>query len=507
MINSDDSYDSIIKDYNIHVPTLKRVLKKSGFFTYFIMERHRIKNWNNYNELLEFKYLGVQLNLTREYKETLDVIFFNHLLKLSPYLNEIIKNGWKMKFITIYDYNILVNFKQFFDNYYQVAKSPELLKEDFFALERSYIKISYKEFYLDRIQSIFVKYLITNNDKYFKNQDKIDNLLENLASFLSLKTLPFTIKELILTYNMYKYRRFYRWGDLFPPLNDEIVQSRCYNCTREVFDSLLNYNKELVNSIDSLNKEKTRLLRLKGNCNVNQTETPLILVTFYESLNHDWDLDNSNYQLLFLLLFQGVIDHLDRFVFREWELMNDKEVIVHQFLIMDKELPQLFLKMKREHEMAFTYFNADTSPINTVQEFRDHKNPEMMIISEMQQKMFTSFEEILSSLFEISELLLAYGDVAIDSDYTINPFFKYMINAPDKWIGKPVFELFNHYVELCWTICAFFRHKTFRFMDSRLIEIDKTYSELLDEKSRIDAHNIIGSTIISKSSKSETAVE
>lgn len=507
MMDNNSEYNSIIKNYNIHIPTLKRVLKKSGFIIYFLMEMYRIKNWNNRNELLEFKFLGTQLNLAREYKETLDILFFNNLIKLSPYLDEIIRNGWKMKFLTIYEYNIIVNFKNFYDNYYQVVKSKELLKEDFFAFERSYIKISYREYYLDKIQSIFVKYLITNNDNYLKNQDKFDNILKNLALFLSLKTLPFTIKELILTYNMYKYRKFFKWGDLFPPLNDEIVQNRCYNCTQEVFDNLLDYNKELIKSIDSFTKEKSILLRLKGNCNVIQNETPLNLVEFYESLNHDWNLDKSNYHLLFLLLFQGVVENLDRFVFREWELINDKEVTVNQFLIIDKELPQLFLKLKREYEMAYTYFNADTSTSVTVQEFREHLNPEMMIKSEMQKKMFTSFEEILSSLFEISQILLTYGDIAIESEYSINPFFKYMINSPDAWIGKPVFELFNYYIELCWTICAFFHYKTFRFMDSRLSEIEQKYKELLDEKSRIDAFNIIGNTIINQSSKPGTVIE
>ncbi len=508
MIDIDSGYNSIMRKFNIHVPTLKKVLKNAGFFSFLFKEKRKITKWNMDTELIEFSSLmGSKLNLSQDYKAKLDILFLNKLLKLSPYIDEVLKNGWKMKFLSIYEYNIIVNFKKFYDYYYQVVKQEEILQEDFFRLERAYIKITYREYYIDKIKSVFTKYLVTNNDRYEKNQKKFDTLLENLAYFFSNESSPYTLRELILTYNMTKYRTFYEWGDVFPPLSENIVQKKFYNCTREVYETLINYNKKLKKTIESLKRENIELLRLKNNCNIINSETPANLVAFYAKLNHNWETDKLNYHLMFLLIVEGVIKTLDGFVYREWELLSENEVVVNQYLILDKELPQLFLKMKREHEMAFNYFNADTSTATSVQEFREHATPEVLIHSDMQKKMFISFEIILSSLFEISQILLAYGDIAIESGYKTNSYIKYMINSSEEWIGKPVFELFNYNIELCWTICAFFRHKTFRFLDSRLLEIEKTYNNLLEEEKRIDSYNIIGNTIDTKSTKSGIEVE
>jgi len=502
MIDIDSGYDSIRRKYNIHVPSLKRVLKRSGFFSYIFKEKRKINKLNIETDLIEYSsFMGTSLTLNRDFKAKLDVLFLNRLLKLSPYIDEVLKNGWKMKFLTIYEYNIIANFKKFYDNYYQVVKEKEILQEDFFRLERAYIKVSYRESYIDKIKSVFTKYLVTNNDRYEKNQNKFDTLLENLTYFFSNESSPYTLRDLILIYNISKYRTFYEWGDVFPPLSEDIVQKKWYNCTREVYESLLGYNKKLIKTIESLKRENTELLRLKNNCNIINSETPANLVAFYAKSGHNWESDKSNYHFMFLLIIEGIIKTLDGFVYREWELLSENEVVVNQYLILDKELPQLYLKMKREHEMAFSYFNADTSTATSIQEFREHNTPEMLIHSEMQKKMYSSFENILSSLFEISQILLAYGDIAYESGYTTNSYLKYMINTSEEWIGKPVFELFNYNIELCWTICAFFRHKTFRFLDSRLLEIDKTYNNLLEEKKRIDSYDIIGSTINKKSTK------
>lgn len=508
MENVDSGYNSIRRKFNIHVPALKRVLKQKGFFSFLFKEKHRISKWNMETYLIKFSALmGSKLNLTQDYKAKLDTLFLSKLLKLSPYIDEVLKNGWKMKFLTIYEYNIIVNFKKFYDCYYQVVKEKEILQEDFFRLERAYIKISYKEYYIDKIQSVFTKYLVTNNDSYEKNQEKFNILLENLAYLFSSESSPYTLRDLIITYNINKYRTFYEWGDVFPPLSEDIVQKKWYNCTREIYENLLSYYKKLTKTIESLKRENTELLRLKNNCNIINSETPANLVAFYVKIGHNWETDKLNYHLIFLLIIEGVIKTLDGFVYREWELLNENEVVVNQYLVLDKELPQLFLKMKREHEMAFSYFNADTSTATSVLEFREHSTPEVLIHSDMQKKMFLSFEIILSSLFEISQILLAYGDVAIESEYKTNSYIKYMINSSDEWIGKPVFELFNYNIELCWTICAFFRHKTFRFLDSRLLEIDKTYTNLLEEKKRIDTYNIISNTIDNKSATPDIKVD
>lgn len=170
MTDSDSAYNLNRSKYNPHIPTLKRTLKRAGFFPYLFNQKKKIKKWNQKVDLIEFSSLGTKLTLTREFKEELDNLFLNHLFKLSNHIDEVLKNGWKLKFISIWEYNVIVNFKELFNKFYQVVKEEEILKEDFQRLERAYVKISYRGSYTDAIISVFNKYLRKNNKLYIDNE-------------------------------------------------------------------------------------------------------------------------------------------------------------------------------------------------------------------------------------------------------------------------------------------------------------------------------------------------
>lgn len=496
----DDSvYNSIRAKYNPHVPPLKKVLKKSGFFSYFFIHRKKIKKWNNESDLIIFKHLGLQMSIADDFKSRLDLIFINYLFKLATHIKVLVKTGWKMNFISIYEYNIIINFKKFYDRFYQVIKSEDIVYEDFLLLERAYVKLTYRQSYIDAILNIFEKYLITKNSRYMDDPDKYDDMMMKLKILFEKSSLPHSLRELILAKNISDLRSFHRWGEIFPPISTDIVQKEWYNCDREVYTNLVKYYKDIREGTKSLIREREQLLRLKNNCIIDDEETPPILVKFYEGERHNWILDNNNYYLQFILVADGLTKHLDTLIFREWDIIDDHENRLHQRLIKDDELPSLHRKLKREVEMAFVYLNTDSSPSVSVKDFRDAESPDDLINSEQQKKLTISYKEILDTLLEISYLILAYGDIAIESGYTKHSFLKFMLDSPEIWAGKPVFSLFNYYIELIWTTCGYFNHETFKNMDQRLFEIEENLKTMTSERDRIDAFNIMENTVVKKS--------
>lgn len=495
MIDYDSSYNYVHSKFKTRIPPLMKTLYDAKFFSYIFIQKRKIKKWNSDSELIQFSSFGMQLKLTNGYKDQLEKIFIKHLLKLGKYIDEILNQGWKMSFLSIWEYNIIVNFKDFYDKYYQIFKEKEIIKKDFHRFEKAYVKVTYKQYYPDAIKSTFIKYLKTNNKFYEDNQEKYDDILNELVAFFDSDNVTRSIRKLIIAFHMVKHRNYYEWDDIFPPLKEDIVEKKYYNCSREVFESVLKYYTDLRETLDSLDKEKIELSKLKNNIDIGDNNDPPILVHFYEKLEHNWTMDKSNFYLLFLLIIKGLLDDLDSLIYKEWELLMDNETSINQYLIMDKELPHLYHKLKREHEIAFHHFNSDTSSAISIEDFLNTEAPELLLKSESQKKMHESFNLVLKSIYEISQILKAYGDIAIDTGYKTNQYFKYIFNSADGWIGKPVFALFNFYIELCWTICSFFNYETFKNLDGRLEDIKNARDKLIEEKGRIDKYNILAKAI------------
>lgn len=495
----DSVYNSIRAKYNPHIPPLKKNIKKSSFLSYLFIHRKKIKKWNNESDLLVFKHFGLQVQLADDYKSRLDLIFINYMFKLSSHLKVLIQSGWKMNFLSIYEYNIIINFKKFYDRFYQIVKSDEIIQQDFLSLERAYVKLTYRQYYIDTILSVFEKYLITKNSRYMDHPEKYDDMMNNLKLLFAKSSLPHSVRELILAKNVIDLRGFYKWGDIFPPISTDIVQKEWYNCDREVYTNLVKYFKDIRESTKELTVERDKLLRLKNNCIIDEDETPPVLVKFYEGERHNWVMDNNNYYLQFLLVIDGLHKHLEKFILREWEIIDDHENRIHKRLTDDDELPSYYRRLKRELDMAFTIFNADSSATISVHEFRNSENPESLTNSEQQRKLYFSFKEILNIILEISYLILAYGDTAIKYGYTRYAYLKFMLDGPALWTGKPVFSLFNYYIELIWTICGYFNHETFKNLEQRLLDIDESLKNMVAERDRIDSFSILEKTVDKKS--------
>ncbi|MDA3852394.1 MAG: hypothetical protein PF447_14165 [Spirochaetaceae bacterium] len=472
------------------MPPLKHVFKEMGFFPFYFKQRKKIKKWNQDKYLIVFSFLGTKIAPSYYFKEKLDNLFLKHLLKLSPFIDVILDNGWQMKYISIWEYNVVVTFKNFYDKFYHVVKQNEIIKDDFLKLERAYVKITYHDYYIDGLLGIFEKLLKANNRNYEKNREKFDDMLEKLKMFFKPYSLPLSFREIILTYNMVINRCFYSWEDLFLHKEDEIIQGKCYECSKKVLQSLLNYCQNLNKTIEGIEQEKEHLLQLSHNSN-RESDEPRILVEFYEKLEHSWNVDRENYQLLFLLTIQGLLYSLHEFIFKDWLLIKENESQVNLQLIQDKELPNLYQKLSKDFENAYNYYSVDTSTAIPLMKFRHHRNPESLNKTENQRKLYACFSVILEDLFNISLMFQAYGEIAKKSEYSQYGYIKYMVYKPEQWMGKPVFSIFNYYIELCWTICSLFRYKTFNFLDTRLVQINNELGEMLEEKQRIDEFNII----------------
>lgn len=292
-------YSEMRAKYVNKSPPIKRIIKKSGFLAYFFMHRSKIIKWNNESDLINFKYFGAKMTLTEEFKSKLDTKFVTLLSKLRNHIDILVKSGWKMHFISIYEYNIIVNFKKFYERYYQIFKSEELVKVDFLSLEREFVNLTYRESYMDALFRIFEKYLITYNSLYVSQTEKYDELLFNLKLLFQKSSMPHSLRELILAYNVTELHGFYKWSEIFPPISYDIVPYQWFDCDKEVYSELVGHFKSIKSSTKSLLDEKKTILRLQSNCIINDNDSPPILVKFYESNRHNWDLDKSNFYLLF----------------------------------------------------------------------------------------------------------------------------------------------------------------------------------------------------------------
>lgn len=495
MIDYEASYNYIQRKYKSRIPPLKNVLRDAKFLSFIFIQRPRIRKWNSDSGLITFSSFGMHLELESNYRYKLEEIFLKHILKLGRYINEILNQGWKMSFLSIWEYNVIVHFKDFFDDFYQVVKEKEIIKQDFYRFEKSYVKISYKEYYPDAVKSVFTKYLKNNNKRYKDKKDKIDEILDNLTAFFDSNEVTFLLRKLIIAFNMVQHKYYYKWEDLYPPLQNDIVEKKYYKCSRDIFEGMTKYYTELIDIIESLKEENIKLLKLKNNCDIGYNNDPPIIVKFYQDLKHNWKMDKANYSLLFLLIIKGLIKHLYNFIYTEWELLKEGEVVINQYIIMDKELPHLYYKLKREYELVYSIFNSDRSSAISIDEFQKSANPEVLQKTKSQKQIYESFRTILKTVFEVSQILEAYDEIAIQTNYTTNRYLKYIFNNYDHWTGKPVFALFNYYIELCWTICSFFKYETFRNLDKRLEEIKNTQKTLVEEKNRIDRYNILSQAI------------
>lgn len=491
----DNIYSKLKAKYSPNIPPLKKKLEKSGFFEYLFMHMSRIKKWNNNEDLIEFKYMGLKMSLADDFKSRVDNIFINCLVKIQAPLKELVKNGWKMGFLSIYDYNILINFHQFFNTYHNFVKNDDFMMNDFQQLEREYVKITYRQYYIDAIISIFNKYLITENKSYEDDKKTYDSVIKNLKHFFKKSSLPHSLRELILAKNITDLRCYYKWSDLFPLITAEVVPHEWYNCDEETYISIVKYFKKLKKRIKQISGELEQMRWLKSNAIIDREHEPEILIELYEESGRSWKRDNKNYFYKFLVMIQTLSNHITRLLYRSWDVIDNEESNKSVKLCNDYDLPGLFSDLKIKLSESFNLYNEDSGTLLSVDNIINSEYLMAVLNTKVRKQLYESFTDIMDILYKISLILLSYGDLALQSGFTQNSYLSYMVSTPKEFAGLPVFHIYDHYVELIWLICSYFKNEKFVDLDEKILGSEKSLREMREEITRIDINNIIGSAL------------
>jgi hypothetical protein len=283
------------------------------------------------------------------------------------------------------------------------------------------------------------------------------------------------------------YKRYLEWDDLISPHAGNVVQTDFYDCPKEVFYEIAEYIKGLVKEIEKLEKERTQLEWLKNFAGNNQHHEPQMLINFYEKLGHSWANDREDVFLILLLLIKGIIRALDDLLHQSWELMTDKEKIIRLRLAAFEDLTVLHERIQHEYELANEYYMTLLPAKVSLADFISKDYPALLFTSKSQKAIFDKIEIILASLHELAISFKNLQETKPnDEKNALTTYAKYMVIKPEEWRGKPVFYIFNYYIELFLQVCRFFKEKNLQAKMHRLQLLGEQVKEQTRLKNSLD---------------------
>lgn len=491
MEQSDKLYDIFKSKYIGPPAVVSKKFNKSSFFPYFFKEKGKIARWNNTRGIIKFAALGTRILVADKFNRELARYFLENLMPLFPYLEEIIREGWRWRELSVKEYNTVVFFKDFCAKLDKIARQKEIKPKDFFVFQEAFLRILHRDEYAETIVKVFKKHLITWNGKYEQNREKIDSMLFDLASIFEQGPPTPSMTDFVLAYNMVFFRRYFSIQDLFLPIQEDLVKSIYYACSREIFGLILEYTNSLKEKIGRLKEEQIALAHIKQLGGDGDTEAPEDLIRFYEKTGSNWKADSDNIVQLIIRLFKSLIENLEQVIGGEWDLMTYDQKIVRQKLIFEQEAKSLLEKIKKELGLAEARFKMMFQPRISMEVFRGAEDPGQLFNSENSEYYFAHIKEILACLTQLAALFINLVDSAKSSDFKANAYLKFMIDRPVAWRGEPAYGVFNFYVGLFWKMCAFFKHKPYREMVKRLETVNQLLENQEEELRRIDAEFIL----------------
>ncbi|MEW5818002.1 MAG: hypothetical protein AB1798_21745, partial [Spirochaetota bacterium] len=138
----------------------------------------------------------------------MDKLFLEVIVPLSGYVKEILVKGWRWAMLSIREYNLIVFFADFCEKMSMIERAADLKDTDFFKMEEAFLKIVYREEYPQIIVKIFEKILILHNKDFSENREKLEGIIKNFSCFFTSGCFSPSIYDLLLIYNMVRFRRY-----------------------------------------------------------------------------------------------------------------------------------------------------------------------------------------------------------------------------------------------------------------------------------------------------------
>ncbi len=477
-----------LKD-QVKVPNrrLKGRIHSASFSQYLFGERKKIDRWNRSVHLVKFGFFGLTTKTKRDFGANMYDLFLRTALPLYKTAEKTLEEGWKWHQLSVREYNIIVYYVDFCKKML-TGEIREWSDQWFAMVEEAYLKLV--------CETVLTRLLETGLGKIISGRFKSGSAgldaarasLRKLMIFLATDGRHPSFLDYVLAHNMVESRRCLVFDDIVAPSRGPALPEKFYNCSIDVFRSIVAYHRELDGEIKRLRIRLNWLEWLDRQSQCGEGEEPVEIMEFYGSASTDWRVDGKSFYALALTLVKQVIDQLEGIVRKDWELMTAEEKIIRARLVHDESLEKLLEDLANEHAAGEAYNRIASPATFSLADFLGDSVNEALAATKVHKELKEKFESMLSLLFRIA---VTFEEISVDRYSPGSFLLRHMIVRPIQYRGKSVMDLIAGQTGLLLQICRYFRSGELGKELSALSKVRGQLSAKQKEMNHIDVGRII----------------
>ena len=410
---------------------------------------------------------------------------------MKPFINVIIKDGWKWDFLTITEYNLIVLFMDMIIKLENIISHKNLSELYFIGFEESFMRIhkntNYFSMLFDALKKSFnkIEKIKIEKVKEEKEREKLLQAIENIFYIFNYGYLYPSLFDIIFAFNIYQTERFLDYDNFFKQDVISTVETGFYNCSKEIFEEILTYFSNLLKEEERLNAEKERIEWLNTIC---ETDNSNKVFSFYNKILKSWDNDKEDVFYLFLNITKILLEKLDFLFFKEWEAL-DRVDKVHKIKMLDpSELEPIYQKIYNDFLNLKSKYFASTINRISIEEYKNNENF-IDLLNESQKILYEKMLNILSNFKYIADKL---QKITNSPSYSKNYDNNLLIAYPEEFKGNSIAEVINHHIEIILQICFYFKESNILSEIKKLQHIIDNIKDIEERLSKIsDTNNFI----------------
>ena len=374
---------------------------------------------------------------------------------------------------------------------------------EFGVVEEAFLKLASTKEHTELLASGLRKVVAVRYGSDAVGKTKANAALGKLVLFLDTEGRHPSFLDFVLAHNIVESRRCLTFGDLVVPPGGRLLSDKFYNCSIDVFRSILSHYRQLAREIKSLRVRLNWLEWLDRQSQYGGGDQPVDIMAFYQSDSTDWLIDSKRFYVLVLALVKKVIDHLDQIVRKSWELMNAEEKIVRARIVRDESLEQMLDKLANEHAAGEAYRRVALPTSFALGEFLAGTINEAVAKTKVHKELTEKLESMLTLLFRIAVTL---EEISVARDHPGTFLLRHMIVRPIQYRGKSVMDLIAGQTALLLQICRFFRAGELGTELNAAAKAKEQLSAKQREMNHLDAGRIVEAIVAGVGSVVESVV-
>jgi hypothetical protein len=459
-----------------------------GFSKYLFGERKKIDRWNRPVQLVKFGVFGLTTKTKRDFYSRLNDLFLKNALPLFRTAENALEDGWKWQSLSVKEYNVIVFYVDFCNKILAIGEKRLWSDHEFGVVEEAFLKLALTKEHAELLASGLRKVIASRYGSDSAAKTKANAALGKLVLFLDTEGRHPALLDFVLAHNMVESRRRLTFGDLVVPPSGRYLPEKFYNCSIDVFRSILSHYRQLAREIKSLRVRLNWLEWLDRQSQYGGGDEPAEIMAFYRSASTDWLVDSKSFYLLVLTLVKKVIDQLDQIVRQSWELMTAEEKIIRARIVRDGSLEQMLDKLADEHAAGEAYRRVALPTSFALAEFLAGSVNEAIAKTKVYRELTEKLESMLSLLYKMAVTL---EEISVARDHPGTSLLRHMIVRPIQYRGKSVMDLISGQTSLLLQICRFFRAGELEKELNVAVKAKEQLSAKQREMSHLDAGRIV----------------